>query len=224
MSVLIHGLPAARWAPSGDTSGCGVFLGDIKLLATRTVFIGGAPSSGGGGAPRQPPSAAIAADLGLAAACRSNDGSVDEAGFRNFVERTPKLDSSGPGGLQAALAKLAKETLGREDVTLKPVASGAGTGQSGASVFLVHDESKQLVAVAKIFPQAQEMVRELSAMERLSADKFTSFRTPQPLGVSTAETSHGTSGSAPYVCGAVARRWRSCMRPQKARAGKYYDL
>ncbi|MBF0235756.1 MAG: PAAR domain-containing protein, partial [Desulfamplus sp.] len=40
MTVLIHGLPAARWAPSGDMAACGAFLGDPKLTATRTVFIG----------------------------------------------------------------------------------------------------------------------------------------------------------------------------------------
>jgi uncharacterized Zn-binding protein involved in type VI secretion len=41
-SVLINGLPAARWAPSGDTTACGAFLGDPKLAAARTVLIGGA--------------------------------------------------------------------------------------------------------------------------------------------------------------------------------------
>lgn len=40
-TVLIHGMPAARWAPSGDTGACGVFLGDPKLAATRRVLIGG---------------------------------------------------------------------------------------------------------------------------------------------------------------------------------------
>jgi uncharacterized Zn-binding protein involved in type VI secretion len=37
-TVLICGRPAARWI--SDTAGCGVFLGDEKLLATRTVFVG----------------------------------------------------------------------------------------------------------------------------------------------------------------------------------------
>ncbi len=40
-SVMIHGMPAARWAPSGDIGACGVFLGDPKLAALRRVFIGG---------------------------------------------------------------------------------------------------------------------------------------------------------------------------------------
>jgi hypothetical protein len=40
-TVLISGLPAARWAPSGDVTACGAFLGDPKLVATRTVVIGG---------------------------------------------------------------------------------------------------------------------------------------------------------------------------------------
>jgi uncharacterized Zn-binding protein involved in type VI secretion len=38
-TVLIGYMPAARWIV--DTAGCGVFLGDLKLVATRTVFIGG---------------------------------------------------------------------------------------------------------------------------------------------------------------------------------------
>jgi uncharacterized Zn-binding protein involved in type VI secretion len=40
-TVLINGRPAARWAPSGDTTACGSFLGDPKLAAQRKVFIGG---------------------------------------------------------------------------------------------------------------------------------------------------------------------------------------
>jgi uncharacterized Zn-binding protein involved in type VI secretion len=47
-TVLINGKPAARWAPSGDIGACGVFLGDQKLLATRTVLVGG-PSTGPAG-------------------------------------------------------------------------------------------------------------------------------------------------------------------------------
>lgn len=40
-AVLINGLPAARWAPSGDMTACAAQLGDQKLLPTRTVMIGG---------------------------------------------------------------------------------------------------------------------------------------------------------------------------------------
>lgn len=39
-TVLIHGMPAARWLPSLDLGGCGVFLGDIALGPGRTVLIG----------------------------------------------------------------------------------------------------------------------------------------------------------------------------------------
>ncbi|HMT08690.1 MAG TPA: hypothetical protein PKA82_11855, partial [Pyrinomonadaceae bacterium] len=31
MTVMIHGMPAARWSPAPDVAGCGVFLGDPKL-------------------------------------------------------------------------------------------------------------------------------------------------------------------------------------------------
>src|SRR5262245_26257290 len=41
LTVQINGLPAARWAPSLDVAGCGVFLGDAKLAAMRKVIIGG---------------------------------------------------------------------------------------------------------------------------------------------------------------------------------------
>lgn len=40
-TVLINKMPAARWFPSGDLAGCGVFLGLPALAATRRVFIGG---------------------------------------------------------------------------------------------------------------------------------------------------------------------------------------
>lgn len=41
LTVMINYKPAARWAPSMDTAGCGVFLGNPTLAAARTVLIGG---------------------------------------------------------------------------------------------------------------------------------------------------------------------------------------
>jgi len=41
MTVMVHNLPLARWAPSLDMAACGVFLGDPKLIPMRTVFVGG---------------------------------------------------------------------------------------------------------------------------------------------------------------------------------------
>ena len=40
-TVLCDFRPLARWAPSGDMAGCGVFLGDPKLAAMRKVLVGG---------------------------------------------------------------------------------------------------------------------------------------------------------------------------------------
>jgi uncharacterized Zn-binding protein involved in type VI secretion len=40
-TVMIHGMPAARWTPAPDIGACGVFLGDAKLAATRKTWIGG---------------------------------------------------------------------------------------------------------------------------------------------------------------------------------------
>jgi hypothetical protein len=39
-TVFIGNMPAARWTPSMDTAGCGVFLGLSALAATRTTIIG----------------------------------------------------------------------------------------------------------------------------------------------------------------------------------------
>jgi uncharacterized Zn-binding protein involved in type VI secretion len=58
LTVMIHGMPAARWAPSMDIAACGVFLGDAKLAALRTVKIG---DIGMGG---QSPAMSMAAQVG----------------------------------------------------------------------------------------------------------------------------------------------------------------
>lgn len=41
MTVRIHFMPAARWAPSGDLAACGTLLGNTALIATRRTAIGG---------------------------------------------------------------------------------------------------------------------------------------------------------------------------------------
>ena len=40
-SVMIDFRPAARWIPSLDVAGCGVFLGNPAMIAARKVIIGG---------------------------------------------------------------------------------------------------------------------------------------------------------------------------------------
>jgi hypothetical protein len=47
LTVLIHSMPAARWAVSGDLGACTAQLGDPKLIVTRTVFIGDVGAGGG---------------------------------------------------------------------------------------------------------------------------------------------------------------------------------
>lgn len=39
-TVYVDFMPLARWVPSLDVAGCGVFLGDPKLAASRKVLIG----------------------------------------------------------------------------------------------------------------------------------------------------------------------------------------
>ncbi len=42
VTVLVNNMPALRWNPMPDMGSCGCFLGDAKLMATRTVLIGAA--------------------------------------------------------------------------------------------------------------------------------------------------------------------------------------
>lgn len=51
MTVLIHNMPAVRWAPAPDVGACGVFLGDPKLAPLRLVLIGDV-GMGGAGTPQ----------------------------------------------------------------------------------------------------------------------------------------------------------------------------
>ena len=41
MTVMIDFRPAARWIPSMDVAGCGVFLGNPTMIAMRKTIIGG---------------------------------------------------------------------------------------------------------------------------------------------------------------------------------------
>jgi uncharacterized Zn-binding protein involved in type VI secretion len=45
-TVWINGMPAARWAPSGDSAACTAQIGNAAQAATRTVLIGMASSAG----------------------------------------------------------------------------------------------------------------------------------------------------------------------------------
>ena len=40
LTVMINGMPAARWTPSMDVAGCGCFLGNPLMIAMRKVLIG----------------------------------------------------------------------------------------------------------------------------------------------------------------------------------------
>ncbi|MEM9588121.1 MAG: DUF4329 domain-containing protein [Planctomycetota bacterium] len=78
-TVLIHNMPAARWVPSMDMGACGVFLGDAKLAALRTVLIGdvGGPGRmGAPGAPIPPPSFASQDAAAVAALDAANGQSI----------------------------------------------------------------------------------------------------------------------------------------------------
>ncbi|GAA1786881.1 phosphotransferase [Planosporangium flavigriseum] len=131
----------------------------------------------------------------LAVECRTPNGLVDEAALARFIESVPKLDVDGPGGTVGALSRFTADALGIAGARVLPVDGGPGKGQSGAPVYLVTDESGQLVAVSKIFPAVEQMVRELSALDRLGADEFRHFAVPRARGAAVLETPGGVAGA-----------------------------
>jgi type VI secretion system secreted protein VgrG len=86
-TVMIHGVPAARWAPSGDMAACGAFLGDPKLTPARRVIIGN------GAAPPRP-------------------SKVATTGLGEVVDRFAGLSPSLQKDLQTLLKKGWKLTYG----------------------------------------------------------------------------------------------------------------
>jgi aminoglycoside phosphotransferase (APT) family kinase protein len=131
----------------------------------------------------------------LAVECRTPDGLVDQAALTRFIEYVPRLDCGAPGGAVGALTRFTADALGLDGPQIVPVGGGAGKGQSGAPVYLVRNESGQVVAVSKIFPSVEEMVRELSALDRLSADEFQHFRVPEARGVAVIDLPDGVAGA-----------------------------
>jgi aminoglycoside phosphotransferase len=129
-----------------------------------------------------------------AVASRSPNGDVDPAALARFVESVPSLDVSGPDGVVGAVGGFTADVLSRDDVVLAPIVGGRGKGRSGAPVFLASDGSGEVIAVSKIFPKLDVLLRELSALDRLGADEFTRFTVPEPLGVALVDRPDGKAG------------------------------
>jgi uncharacterized Zn-binding protein involved in type VI secretion len=100
-TVLIHGVPAARWAPSGDTAACGGFLGSPPQAPTRTVFIGGAA---------QPPGSSLA----LARALVKTGGKAILADAELVVQQYKRVP---PAALKLLLKNKTKVVACRGSVT-----------------------------------------------------------------------------------------------------------
>lgn len=161
LTVFIHNMPAARWSPAPDLGACGVFLGDPKLSAMRTVLIGDVGMGGAGSAPGQPP-VPIAGikrtqdsvlELGwVEGSLGSPDNPAGQISFQGAALTVEgKLEGaatrSGAGGearlgaavISGSLTHSASDTLGTKSVTL------AGSGPSAeahASGFIGKHGSK----------------------------------------------------------------------------------
>lgn len=122
-TVLIHGMPAARWTPSGDMAGCGSMLGLPALAATRKVFIGGPAVFVGS---RVYTSAPTLADL-------TSDPFVDQELQRAFDESNPNapdVPRGSPGSLKQEQGGwlVWNRTTGQVEVQRVPAGTRDGLG------------------------------------------------------------------------------------------------
>jgi len=91
LGVLIHNKPAARWAPSGDIAACGSFLGDMKLLPMRRVFIGGISIGAAAPSTPTPPSAFDEFSNWVGNLFRPADAQVELYGNGITIQGTPEF-------------------------------------------------------------------------------------------------------------------------------------
>jgi len=135
----------------------------------------------------------VDAVLQQATTCRTPEGLVDRAAAADLLDGLPTIDPT-THGVAEALTLFTAEALGRESVELQAVSSGGAKGQSGAPVFLARDDSGAVVAVAKIFPRPEELVSELSSLERLCSPQFTRFAVPAPHAAALLPDEAGPAG------------------------------
>jgi hypothetical protein len=91
LGVMIHNKPAARWAPSGDIAACGSFLGDMKLLPMRRVFIGGISIGAAAPSTPTPPSAFDEFSNWVGNLFRPADAQVELYGNGIAIQGTPEF-------------------------------------------------------------------------------------------------------------------------------------
>jgi hypothetical protein len=116
-TVLIHGMPAARWVPSGDVSACGVFLGDPKLVATRTVLIGGPGAGASLGNPGVANTACVVAATGRPGnSTQQSDNNCGVESARQIINR-----ATGAGINERALLD---QSMNNGDATRKTTSTG----------------------------------------------------------------------------------------------------
>ncbi|CAF4177050.1 unnamed protein product [Adineta steineri] len=122
--------------------------------------------------------------LDMAIKCRTADGSVDSFGMSLLLDKLEEIDNT-----DDALIKFTEAVLGGVKVKLQKNSGGGAKGRSGATIYFVYDRSA-MVAVCKIFPKCEELVRELSSLSRLRQPEFTSFTIPAPLATAKIKDSN----------------------------------
>ncbi|HEV2086982.1 MAG TPA: hypothetical protein VGR21_01595, partial [Cryptosporangiaceae bacterium] len=119
----------------------------------------------------------------LAVASRSAHGEVDDAAVNRFVGAMPFLGLRFDEDFDdlPALAEFAGAHLDTNvSVERHP---------THPSVYLAKDVTTgTVVAVVKVFDYVEEVIEELSALDRLSAGEFTTFTVPEPKNVAIVQT------------------------------------
>lgn len=132
----------------------------------------------------------LADAMDLAVASRTPDGQVDPDVARQFTESAMRIEVGAGSELLRAdgtFMDFVVASTGRTDLTLALNPGGRGDGESGAPVYIVKDQAGDRVAIAKLFPESSDLLRELSSIHRLSDPEFTTFGVPDVTGVALVE-------------------------------------
>jgi uncharacterized Zn-binding protein involved in type VI secretion len=189
-TVFIHGKPAARWAPSGDMSACGAFLGDPKLVAARTVLIG----NGGG----------VRTDLGMDIDVLASLSPSLSAGLNDLKKKGWRLQV-GPAG-KGSYCQRAQKVIVLDQNDLKSPAVAVQTLAHEAG----HAQFKPAPAVpAKGLTRAQYIKANVSRhLDDEGAANFSNARARQEI----------VAGGGPdiQVAGAQNAKYQQIYRDQQA--------
>ncbi|MEV4413448.1 toxin glutamine deamidase domain-containing protein [Catellatospora sp. NPDC049609] len=168
-----------------------------RMEAGRTAPADGLPNPPDDVRARETPSGyaeEVRMTLESAASGRADGGNIADGAVDSLLVTAPTLSAG--ADQPAPIAAYTSARLGGPVTVAEITGSTGAKGLSGAPVMLANDADGNPVGVVKIFPDAEEFARELSALHRLRSGEFRRFHTAEPLGIAVTQQRQGVVVSA----------------------------